>query len=411
MIVRKRLLLEYNRSSQTIGAIEWGYGETETFSYETNWYIGTIARENWSSIHVEFFTVDGVSFFADGHHEFSVANNVGDRLSILIPIYSCAKCFTEYAEWNHGSPSAVNVRSSITFDNVVVYNIVGGTNSHNNTAVSIEIFSTNSVFQSTSIDRTVYSINCNNDIYSSFFISIDVQGTFTVLHSIFCSAGIERYLCILVALICNKCIQRASNASNIAIFVNDRYSYFVISIYFTFSWIESEAVFTVRINKSQIFFDKSLLASVKYLDSDDRTKQCLIGEIIYCGIEIAVSSVDSVEYFVIALEANLNIGCRDLQTIFINIYSSSLNLLAKSYLIGNSICITDWIIVLIYVNCCKIKIYFLSLAIFSCSKGRSCIFPTFKCNTNNIFTWNKIFLCFFYTLIVFQSVVLTIPNE
>ena len=406
------LALEYNGSGETVVAIEWGYSVTKSFSSETNWYISTIAFANYrSGVHGLFVAVQGVGFFANVHYDFSIAINDGNN--IVFVINSCAERFSQCTDRNHRSPSAVYIRSSIAGNNVVVHNIFSRTDGHNNTAISVEIFSTNSVFQSTSIDRTVYSVNCNNNIYSSFFISIDGQGTFTVLHSIFCSAAIKRYLCILVALIRNKCIQRASNASNVAIFVNDGNGNNIVFVNFTFGWVKRKTVFAVRINKSQIFFDKSLLTSVKYLNSDYRAKQSLICKVISYGVETTVFSVDCAKEFIVTLEAKLYIGSRDLQTIFIYINSSSLNLLAEGYFVRDGIPVAGDIAVVVNVCSLEIEANFLSLTIFSNGKGCFCIIVAIKSNAYCVFTRYEVFFSFFSSLEVLQSVRIgsVIPNK
>lgn len=329
------LALEYNGSGEVVSIIEWGYSVTKTFSYETNWYIGTIARENWSSIHVEFFTVDGVGIFADGHDNFSVTQSIGYRLVVLIPIYSCTKCFAQCTEWNHGSPCAVYIRSSITFDDLVVYNILGGADGHNHSAISIDISITNGVVECACIGVTVI-VYGNNHFHSSRLVSIKYDFTFTILNIliIYC----ESYNCIFIRLIYYKSANFTFNRFyNVVIFIYNRYIDNVVFTCRTFSWVECESIGVIGINNRQSFLNEFFIVCIQGANSDCRTKQNLMFYSIRLSPETTDGSILIFDCFGITIEAILYIVSLNFQAIFVNVFCYNINSLTKHYFVRDAI--------------------------------------------------------------------------
>ena len=234
------LFLEYYASGQAVCILKRNYSVAQRFSYKANWYEGTIAGKNRSSVHGLFITVYSVGLFADGHGQFSVTKSVGNGLAVLIPMNGSTEGFTEYTEWNHGSPSAVYVWSSVAGDNVVIYNIVGRTNSHNNGGFSVRILSANSVIQSVGKNYVIAVAYTDNDFKISFLIRVDGQLTFTI-SNINASWG-NINICIFYRFIEQINIESAINIYFVSISVNNRYANSIIFAGWTIGRIKFERV-------------------------------------------------------------------------------------------------------------------------------------------------------------------------
>ncbi len=330
------LLLEYYASGQASFAIlQSSYSVAKSFTNETDWYEGTIAGKNRSSVHGLFSAVYGVGFFADGHGQFSVTIGVGNGLSILIPVNFCAEGFTEYTEWNHGSPLSVYIRSSVTLDDVVVDNIIGGTDGHNNSIFSIRIFCTEGVGQGSAIHFTI--VSGNNDYYVSgtFFVAVESQFAFAVLH--FVVLNFKFNISISVALICNISVEFAINLGEVAFFVNDGYSNFVVFANNTVGWVEGQGFSKVILNNGQFFFNILAVFFIEYLYSDGGTNERVVSRSVFEGVEVEQTIVPMIaivnDSFAVYTSIEISIVCSYFNTIFINIRWDNFYRLAKSNLI------------------------------------------------------------------------------
>ena len=223
------LFLEYYASGQAVRILKWGYSVAQSFSYETNWYEGTIAfTDDRSRVHVSFFIVYSVSSFTNGHYDSGVAINDGDH--VVFEVNSSTEGFSESTDRNHGSPSTVDVWSSVATNDCVVNDHIGRTDGHSNDLISVDICCTNGISEGICIDCIAIVIfNCNNNIYCSFFVRIDSDCTILTINNIFCSFYFN--ICILVALISNIDISVIGSdiSYSIAFFINNAIS---DSIYF-----------------------------------------------------------------------------------------------------------------------------------------------------------------------------------
>ena len=250
VIVKKRLALEYDGSSQTsFTIIQWVYNEAHCFSCKADWYEGTIALDDWFGIHGEFFTVYSIGGFTDGHNNSLLIVVDGYGACIVIPDNFCIETFHECTERNHGSPVAVNVRSCIHFEELLVNNILGGTDRHGYIVVSVDVALTEGVVKAANIEALVRSIfYSNTDGNISVFSAVNGQFAFTVLNILLNVYGNNS---IVIALIFDVSHQLAVNLSLAAIFFNDSYINVIVFFNRTFSWIEFEAEGVIRVNNRQ----------------------------------------------------------------------------------------------------------------------------------------------------------------
>lgn len=397
------LALEYNRSGETIVAIEWGYSVTKSFSSETNWYISTITFANyWSGVHGLFYIVQSVGFFTNVHYDFSIAINDGNN--IVFVINSCAERFSQCTDRNHGSPSAVYIRSSIAGNDVVIHNILSGTNGHNNTAICEQIFSTECIFESTSVDFFILGNNYNKDICGSFLISIQIQFCFTMFNSLndFCSN-----FCVGIALIFYSSIYLVSIESlrNITIFINDRNDYRIVVVDFTIVFIESKAISIVGINDRQLSFNKLHPRNESFYVNGSTEKR-FIGNGITFGPELTVIFRFIVDGFTIETILYDTGWSIDFQAFFVNILHSSLNKLAKRYFIRYSYFIAT---IVIAGNHRKCKIFYSAKFI----NLESCICTAVAVQSYSyfIFPWNQIFCLIARCWTIEQGIYAFIPYK
>ena len=184
------LFLEYYASGGTVGIVESSDAEAKRFTYETNWYIGTIAGDFRSNVHGLFFAINGVGGFTNGHNNFTRAKSVGNGACIVIPYYISANSFTKSTEW-YESTILSNVWSSIfNVYNIVVNNEVVGTDGHNNSSINWDILFAESVSQSTCVDLTTIFYS-DNDVSSGSLICINADSTSTFFNSSIFSCYID----------------------------------------------------------------------------------------------------------------------------------------------------------------------------------------------------------------------------
>ncbi len=268
------LFLEYYASGQTVCILKWGYSVAQSFSYETNWYIGTITGKNRSSVHSLFFAVYSVGIFTNGHGQLSVTKGIGNSLSILIPVYSSAEGFTEYTEWNHRSPVAVYIWSSIAGNDIIIYNIISRIDRHYNGGIGVNIFWTKSIFKGTCVNSIVLIHRINNSNYNvrtSFYIRVQSDNTFTIINSCVCA-----YICFNIS-ICNRSRLYISvnisaiNIYSIALFINNGHINLIILICWAIIAIKCQAVFGQTIDNRQFFLSKLTVYRIKSFDFDNST--------------------------------------------------------------------------------------------------------------------------------------------
>lgn len=250
VIVRKRLALEYNRSSGAVCVVEWGYSEAHSFSNKANWYVGTITLDYWFSIHGHFFIVDSIGIFTNGHYDSLII--VLDSYSTIVIVigYSSIESFSECADRNHRSPSIVNIWSCIHFEELLVNNILRRTDGHGYFVMSSDINITRIIFKSSCIEATIGIIfNSNYNISGGSIRSINSNSTTTVGY--IAIKSVYRYNCIFITLICNICGNYGSfNLCASTVFFYNRYGYIIIFTYRAFSWIKFKTKSIVRINNS-----------------------------------------------------------------------------------------------------------------------------------------------------------------
>ena len=329
------LFLEDYASGGTIFCIvEWGDFEAEVFSYETNWYIGTIARKNWCSIHGLFFTIQSVGGFTDGHNDFGVAYSVGYALSFLIPVNFSAKCFAEYAEWNHGSPSIVYIWSSVAFNNCVVDEVIGRTDGHNDGAASVFINFTEGVSQGCAIDFAIVSFNSYNYIYSTFLIAFEEEFALTIAYGV---VNIEVNASSFVALRSDVGGHGTVNLRNVAIFVNNGNSYNVVAANFAFNLVECESFSKVVLNNSQFLFNVLTSDFIVSFYGDGGTNKRFVSRDICIGIKLGASGVHACNSIAIYAKAHVSNRSVNSEAIFVNINRVYSYALAKSNLIVYSV--------------------------------------------------------------------------
>ena len=403
MIVRNRLALEYDGSSGAVFVIESGYGEAHSFSSETNWYIGTIvsAVDNGFSIHFSFYTVYAVSSIVDGHNDGLFVVLDGNGASIVVIGNSSVERFSECADRNHGSPVAVYIWGSVHFEELLVNHILAGTDSHNYFMMSINAAITSGVRKGTSIEPFVGSIvNNDNNVYFSWLRSINSQSTFAFRNI----RSFNSNNCIFIALVCYISFHSATYLSNVTVFINNRYSYLVVFVDRTFYRIELEAIAIVRINNSQSFLNELMIGLGESGDSDGGTEQRFICcDIIFCHKHITWCNISI--YDSLTIKTKVYISSIDLQTVFINIFSANINILAKRYFVSN----VNSSVLSTSIYCPHIKNSILNFPKFRYIKGGFCIVTAKQGYGYSVLTRDEVFL--FIVANVFQGVVIPISNE
>ena len=391
----QQLLLEYYACSCTIFYIvEWGDFEAEVFSYETNWYIGTIARKNWCSIHGLFFTIQSVGVFADGHNDFGVAYSVGYALSFLIPVNFSAKCFAEYAEWNHGSPSIVYIRSSVAFNDFVVDEVIGRTDGHNNITASVFIFITEGVGEGGAIEFAVSSFYNETYVSSACCIGFHVDGCFTV-------ANVWVYLninvSVFVALANEGSSELTINLGKVAVCI---YNSNVNGVGFTNNTLHrvyAEGFCLIVLHNSQFFFSVQTSICIVHFYSDDAANKAVVCSDVFWSNKTDPVAVDVSVSNSIAIDTNLQLAVVvDLyfQAVFVNILRGYNNILAKSNGIidsGDGVVISSIVPRSLW-SSCGVKNDFLSGAKFNSGEvnSHSLFAAIVQSNTYRVVTSNEI---------------------
>ena len=370
--------------------------ETNAFSNEADWYIDATVIVDRYGIHVAFNAIDGVAGFTNIHDDLSVAIKVdgNNRRIVFIPNNFSVESFHQSADRNHGSPVAVDVWSSITFDDVVVHNIFGGVDGHNYGVVREWIFSTEGVFEG-AIVGFITSLNNNINVGGGFFIRIEAQSAFTIAYSSVCN--INRNLGIFVALVCNECANFTIYLLNLTVFINNRYSNLVVFVGWALYRVEFKALIGIRRYHGQSLSDKLLVSSVKCNNFNFGTKERLVGRDISWSTEGAIlwlrinNSEATVETIVYVLSNYFD-------TICINIFCSNSDKLAESDLIVNGhnvfVRVTGSPVM---VRCVYIKNCILSFAELSCVKSYSSFVAinARKSNAYSVLTRNQISLITF----------------
>ena len=404
---QRRLLLEYNASGQTISIVEWEHVETNAFSNEADWYIDAIASIHWNSVHFAIYAVDGVTGFTNSHNDLGVTVEVnGYSAIILIPDNFGVKSFHQCTNRNHSSPSIVDVWSSIASKYVVVHNIFGGVDGHNNSAVSEWIFSAKGVVQSCWIYFGA-SLNNNYDISSSFFIRVNSDGAFTARDA----TNFYRNLSIFVALVSDPSFDGTLHLLNFTVFVNDRYRNFVVLSDRALFGTEFEGLIGVGLHNSQCLGYELLVSSVVSNNFDFSTDQRIVYWGIYRSYESTIFNVDVTSCFTI--ETIVYRWSVNLDAVFVNINCINSYELTKGNLIINSY--TGFIRVariFAIVMSVDVENSILNLAELSNIEGYSCIVTARKSNTNFVLTRNEIF-CIGVTTYISEGVnaIVCIPNK
>ena len=337
---QRRLLLEYDRSSQTgFCILQSSYGETNALSYEANWYINTTIVVYRYSVHGAFFTIDGVGFIVNVHDDLSTAIVVnGDNIWIcFIPNNFSVESFHQRTDRNHGSPVAVYIRSSIAGNNVVVDNIIGRTNGHNNAAVSERIFLTYRIVESSCISAIIGAIlDDNTDLSSGFFGGVDGQAALTIAYS---TAGFDSNLSIFVALIIYESFESTIDLCTIAVFINNSYVNFVVFVDRTFFRIKSERKCIVRIYNGQLAFNILFVSSIPSHNSYNGAKQRIVACNVLSGCKYHFTGLRGHmvnQSFTSSSDGDTR--CPNLQAVFVNILRFSSYILAESDFIAQCNC-------------------------------------------------------------------------
>ena len=406
----------YGRS-QTFSVVKWVDFIAKSVRQEADWHVGTIAiTDHWNSIHFSFssFTVDGVSFFADGHFNSGVAVNNGNN---IVSVFNfSAEGFCENTYRNHGSPSIVDVWSAEfvngTVEDFVVDQVLFRTDGHNDVTTVSSSFITEGVGEGSSINFAVGSLYSNNNVSSASSVAFEVETTNTVSYSF---VSLEFYSSFFVALRFNISGNSTVYFGNLAVFVNNGDFYSVVFANRTLYRIECEGFFEIVRNDSQFFFGVDLVHFVISGDGDHTADDRLVSRGVVEGLEAEwVVQVNSLHINSCALNANTQVGSRsnNFQTLFVNEVYSTANILTKSYLIVDSgdgviVCIVNEEDVIVSSN--QINCEAFSALEFSEGESSSCINAIVQRNRNGVFTRNKV-MNWVITYIL-KSVSAIVPSE
>ena len=406
----------YGRS-QTFSIVKWVDFIAKSVRQEADWHVGTIAvTDYWNSVHFSFcsFTVDGVSFFTDGHFNSGVAVNNGNN---IVSVFNfSAEGFSENTYRNHGSPSIVDVWSAEfvngTVEDFVVDQVLFRTDGHNDVTTVSCSFITEGVGEGSGINFAVGSLYSNNNVSSASSVAFEVETTNTVSYSF---VSLEFYSSFFVALGFNISGNSTVYFGNLAIFVNNGDFYSVVFTDRTLYRIECESFIAIVGNDSQFFFGVDLVHFVISGDGDHTADDRLVSRGVVEGLEAEwVVQVNSLHVNSCALYANAEVGSRsnNFQALFINEVYSTANILTKSYLIVDS---GDGIVVCIVneeaivVSSDQINCEAFSALEFSEGESSSCINAIVQGNRNGVFTRDEI-MNWVITYIL-ESVSAIVPSE
>ena len=270
----QRLLLEYNASGGTVSCGQSGYLEAKSFTDKTYWYIGTIVSDFWSNVHGLFFAVNGVGLFTDGHNNFGLAKGVGNGACIVIPYNFCAKSFAQCTEWYIGTIVS-NVWSSIfNAYYFVVNNKVIRANGHNNAGINRNILFANSIFQGLSIRGTIFIGYNNNDVKNGFLIGVHLQISFTICYgsSAACNRG-QLNFCISVGAVFNVSVHFLTSFDNFTICIYNRNINSVGLANLASFAVKCEGVVGNRVNNRQGLYNLFLNLGIVSSDGHFSTKK------------------------------------------------------------------------------------------------------------------------------------------
>ena len=399
------LFLEYYASGQAVCILKWGYSVAQSFSYETNWYEGTIAfTDDRSSVHVSFFIVYSVSGFTNSHYDSGVAINDGDH--VVFEVNGSTEGFSESTDRNHGSPSTVDVWSSVASNNVIVYNIIGGTDGHNNTGISINIFWAKSIVQSCTIKFAVV-VYYNNDFSCSFFIREEGQSAFTTGYIIVIVDDFNPS--IFITLVCNITRYSTTNTlNNIAILIYNAYANFIIGISIARFTIECERVSAKFFNDGYFGFYKLRNTGIICFDSDSLPNEFFI--VVNCKLPSFIcfvnlfGSIGNIHYNVIEVGS----GNLLFNALFINMVRNNSKIVTDSYFIIRFYIIGSSRTIFFGFN---FENQILSFTEIIQSERSFCSFTAIETNLYSVLPSDKISFWIIISFIIVERVYAIIPNQ
>ena len=327
----------YGRS-QTFSIVKWVDFIAKSVRQEADWHVGTIAvTDYWNSVHFSFcsFTVDGVSFFTDGHFNSGVAVNNGNN---IVSVFNfSAEGFSENTYRNHGSPSIVDVWSAEfvngTVEDFVVDQVLFRTDGHNNVTTVSSSFITEGVGEGSGINFAVCSFNSYNNIYSTSSVRFEIETTNAILNCIVCT---ESNVGFFVALGFDVSGHFAVNLGEVAVFVNNGDFYSVVGVNRTLYRIECESFVQIVLYNGQFFFNEHLVNFVINFYSDDTAKNRLVSWDVWNSGECEwVAFIDRVSSNSRTIYTKAEVGSwsNNLQTLSVNEIYLAGNVLTKSDLI------------------------------------------------------------------------------
>ena len=391
------LFLEDYASGGTIFCIvEWGDFIAKTFCYKTYWYIGAVVRtDHRSGIHsFSGFAIDGVFGRTYGHHDGGVAIYDGYSLCFFIEGHFCTEGFSQHANRNHSSPSAVYVWSAEVVNRAIKHFVVDqvliGTDGHDNIAACVWIFVTEGVGEGICIQFAIVSGYNNANINSTSLVTFEVHGSLTI-------ANVWVNLQINIGFFVTLANDGSGELTiNLGDFLTS-YNSDIDGIRFTnnaLGRVDGNGFSLIVLNNSQFFFYILVGSGVVYFDSNDGTNI-----VVVCSSVVSYSESNSIFGDVsvdnsVAIDTNLKIAdvSFNLQTICIDIFRNNIDPLAKGNLIVDS---SDGIVVSFPALTSMsggVKNEFLNFAEFSNSEvhGYSLLAAIVQSNTYGIFTRNEV---------------------
>ena len=212
---------------------------------------------------------------------------------------------------NHGSPVAVDVWSSIASEDLVVYNIIGGVDGHNYSAVCDSIFRTEGVFEGAIVCFST-SLDNDYDVSGGFLIRVNGQSALAVLNSMTAILSVYRDLRIFVALVSDPSIDGTFYLLNLTVSVNNGNGNFVVLADSAAVGAEFKGLIGVGISNSQGLFNELFLVSVECNNLNGGTDERFVCRDILLGSETIVPALPVRNSLTIKVEAYI-IGCINFQ--------------------------------------------------------------------------------------------------
>ena len=200
--------------------------------------------------------------------------------------------------------------------------------------MSEKLISTYSIVKMTNVYAAVVFINnCYCKFNSSRFRSVYNNLTFTILDSWIVFYNFSSYSSIFVALVCNIDLQVAIDLSEVAFFIDNFNSYFVVFVNSTFGRIKFESECIVRINDCQFYHGINTIFITVTNYSDSSPQQRFISSNICLGDKVCTNFIVNNSFPITA--DNSIVASSNLQAVFVNKFCNYCNILTKSNFVCN----------------------------------------------------------------------------